>query len=102
VIESLDPRTFEVRSRIQTEAPPKGAEGIVDDTTVRITPQEVSWSITSYRPEFNRQATSIDMRTLTYRSSSTIWMPQERDPMEEGEKGACRRIEVPPPARTGN
>lgn len=97
VIEILDPRTFELRSRIRTEPPPKGAEGIVDDTTVRITPQQVSWTVSRYRPEYNRQTTGIDLRTLSYQHRSTIWMPQERDPLEEGEQGTCRRIEAPQP-----
>ena len=90
----LNPATREVVRTIETDEPPKElGGGIIDDSAVRITPRQVSWEETMYRPQFARESRSIDLQTLVFRSTSALQIDMGSEIAEEKKQGSCERLD---------
>jgi hypothetical protein len=92
-VEQLDPKTGAVtRTITTTEPPPELGGGIIDDSKVTITPRQISWESSLYRPQFARESHVIDLTTLRYRSESTVQIDMGPEVSKETLSGRCRRI----------
>ncbi len=92
-VQELDPKTGEVTRTITTyEPPPELGGGIIDDSRVTITPRQISWESSMYRPQFTRDSHSIDLTTLQYTSESIVQIDMGPEMSKERRTGRCRRI----------
>lgn len=96
-VQELDLTTREVKRTIETnEPPPELGGGIIDDSSVTITPREVRWEETMYRPQFARESRSIALQTLVFRSSSALQIDAGPDVAEQTTQGTCERLDGSP------
>ncbi len=96
-IQELDPATGEVTSIITTYEPPAElGGGIIDDSTVKITDQEIYWDQRMYRPQYVAERHSINRQTLAYRGESSLQRDDGPDIDEQTVTGTCQRIEKLP------
>ncbi|MEB3264077.1 MAG: hypothetical protein VKJ66_06865 [Synechococcus sp.] len=93
LVEELDPATGEVTGTITTTTPPPElGGGIIDDSTVRITPRQIHWETSMYRPQFARESHSIDLPSLTYTAQWNVQVDAGPEVSETRETGRCARI----------
>lgn len=91
-IERLDPHSGAVLSTITTQQPPAElGSGIIDETSVTISAQEVTWEERMHRPQFVRESHRIDRSTLTYRKEEAFQIDMGPDMAKEIRTGQCTR-----------
>lgn len=92
-VQYLDPKTGEVTRTITTnDPPPELGGGIIDDSRVTITPRQVSWETSMYRPHWARDSHWIDLSTLRYTSESVVQIEMGPEMGKQKRTGRCRRI----------
>jgi hypothetical protein len=98
-VQELDPNTLEEQRRFRTEEPPAElGGGIIDDSTVRISRDEVYWDHRMYRPQYVAEFNTVNLQTLAYRRKSQVEMGS--DATVEEEQGICRSPAGPPQAES--
>jgi hypothetical protein len=96
-IQELDPATGEVTSTITTYEPPAElGGGIIDDSTVKITDQQIYWDKRMYRPQQMAELHSIQRQTLAYQVEWKIQRDDGPDIEEQTVTGTCQRIDKLP------
>lgn len=96
-VQELDPVTGEVKNTITTSTPPAElGGGIIDDSTVKISEQEIQWSTRMYRPQVVAETHAINRQTLTYRGQTSIQRDGGPDIDELAVSGTCQRIQKLP------
>lgn len=93
-VETLDPRSGDVVNTITTrEPPPELGGGIIDDTSVTISAEEVTWEERMYRPQFARESHRIDRRTLAYRREEAFQIDMGPEMAREIRTGQCTSLD---------
>lgn len=89
----LDPTTGEVTGTITTfEPPPELGGGIIDDSTVTMTPRQIRWESSMYRPQFVRESHAIDLTTLRYTAQWSLQVDAGPEVSETRKTGRCSRV----------
>lgn len=91
-VQELDPRTLDMINRFKTDPnPDPDAKGLVDESTVSISPREVRWEVKQYRPQIEWESHSVDLEHLTY--TREIGSFTDLEPSSMTMKGTCQRME---------
>lgn len=99
-IQELDPRTLDRTNTFWNSGTPEpGAQGLVDEILVRITPQEVHWEVKRYRPQMEWETNTVDLQTLRYKGETGSFTDLE--PVKWNSKGVCQKSDDRPAASTG-
>ncbi|MCP9927451.1 hypothetical protein [Cyanobium sp. CH-040] len=93
-VQELDSGTGEVRATITTNDPPDElGGGIIDDSKVIVSQEEIHWNQRMYRPQFVSESHTINLQTLHYRSELTIGSDYGAEFDTQSMTGTCRRGE---------
>ncbi|MCT0225473.1 hypothetical protein [Synechococcus sp. CS-1328] len=92
-LQELDPRSLDIRSIVRTEIPDQDTKGLVDEITVKISPQEAHWEVKRYRPQIEWEINSINLSSLTYRGEFGSFDDPEPDQVIT--TGTCPSLDPP-------